>query len=80
MHQLVYKPYESPYGLLTFASTLLRAVLIRTKYECKVIDLDKTSMAAAIGDHGGLLHIDYCRNAQRLLEVAVSAPADVCDA
>jgi hypothetical protein len=77
---LVDKPYESPYGLLTFATTLLRAVFIRTKYECKVIDLDKTSIAAAIGDHGGLLRIDYCRNAQRLLEVAVSAPADVCDA
>ena len=76
---MVDKPYETSYGLLTFTTTLMRAVLVRTRYECKVIDLDRTSIAAAIGNHGGLLHIDYCSNAQRLLEVGVRAPADVCD-
>ena len=79
VHKLVDKPYENPYGLLTFAITLMRAVLVRTRYECKLIDLDRTSIAAAIGNHGGLLHIDYCNNAQRLLEVGVRVPSDVCD-
>ena len=67
MHKLVDSPYENPYGLLTFAITLMRPVFIRTKYECKVIDLDRTSLVGAIGNHGGYVRLDYGMNAQRLL-------------
>ncbi len=67
MHKLVDSPYENPYGLLTFAITLMRLVFIRTKYECKVIDLDRTSLVGAIGNHGGYVRLDYGMNAQRLL-------------
>ncbi len=67
VHKLVDSPYENPYGLLTFAITLMRPVFIRTKYECKVIDLDRTSLVGAIGNHGGYVRLDYGMNAQRLL-------------
>ena len=67
VHKLVDNAYENPYGLLTFAITLMRAVFIRTKYMCKIVDLDRTSLAAAIGQHGGYVRLDYGMNAQRLL-------------
>ena len=78
VHEKVDKPYESPYGLLTFATTLLRAVFIQTKYECKVVDLDRTSLVGAIGNHGGYVRLDYGMNAQRLLMsgAVVSQSAD----
>ena len=37
----------------------MRAVFIQTKYECKIIDLDRTSIAGAIENHGGFLRIYY---------------------
>ena len=42
----------------------MRAVFIRTKYECKVVDLDRTSLVGAIGNHGGYVRLDYGMNAQ----------------
>tara|TARA_R100001510_G_C7525678_1_gene119299 strand:+ start:128 stop:304 length:177 start_codon:yes stop_codon:yes gene_type:complete len=57
----------------------MRAVFIQTKYESKIIDLDRTSIAGAIENHGGFLRIYYDNSSVRQLAAGEHARVDAFD-
>ena len=73
--QSVREPLRSAHA----ATTLMRAVFIQTKYECKIIDLDRTSIAGAIENHGGFLRIYYDNSSVRQLAAGEHARVDAFD-
>lgn len=63
-------PYLS-YILRTRKRPLIKPCIVRTRDKVLVIDLSQTSIAGAIGNHGGLLRIDYCRDERHQPAAAV---------
>ena len=59
------------YILHTRVRPLTKPCIVRTRHKVQVIDLSQTSIAGAIGNHGGLVRIDYCRDERHQLAAAV---------
>ena len=57
---------------------MTKRCIVRTSDRVLLVDLSQTSLAGAIGDHGGLLRIDYCRDERHQPAAAVHESSEHC--